>query len=118
MTTLPVTFNRVPTAVAYLVLGLGLAVLPSVAEARVVVGIGLPFGWYGPPYSYGTPAYAYWPPPLPVYLAPSVQSALPPAPLGPPPTQYWYYCNKPQGYYPYVTTCSGAWRKVEPTPTR
>ena len=28
----------------------------------------------------------------------------------------WYYCNKPQGYYPYVRTCPGGWEKVPARP--
>jgi hypothetical protein len=28
------------------------------------------------------------------------------------PTQYWYYCQNPAGYYPYVTQCSSAWQPV------
>ena len=29
---------------------------------------------------------------------------------------YWYYCQDPQGYYPYVGSCPGGWSKVTPTP--
>ncbi|HXM00217.1 MAG TPA: hypothetical protein VN932_09820 [Rhizomicrobium sp.] len=28
----------------------------------------------------------------------------------------WYYCENPQGYYPYVQSCNGPWRAVAPTP--
>ncbi len=27
---------------------------------------------------------------------------------------YWYYCDNPQGYYPYIKTCPGGWMKVVP----
>jgi len=27
---------------------------------------------------------------------------------------YWYYCQDPQGYYPYVRNCPGGWMKVVP----
>jgi hypothetical protein len=30
---------------------------------------------------------------------------------------YWYYCQNPQGYYPYVKSCPGGWTQVEPKPT-
>jgi hypothetical protein len=30
---------------------------------------------------------------------------------------YWYYCQDPQGYYPYVKTCPGGWMKVVPDVT-
>lgn len=28
----------------------------------------------------------------------------------------WYYCRKPQGYYPYVRNCSQAWERVPAQP--
>jgi hypothetical protein len=30
---------------------------------------------------------------------------------------YWYYCQDPQGYYPYVRNCPGGWMKVVPDVT-
>ena len=27
---------------------------------------------------------------------------------------YWYYCEDPRGYYPYVPDCPGGWMKVVP----
>jgi hypothetical protein len=30
--------------------------------------------------------------------------------------QYWYYCQDPQGYYPYVQQCPRGWQPVSPTP--
>lgn len=29
---------------------------------------------------------------------------------------FWYYCNNPKGYYPYVKRCPEGWKKVRPTP--
>lgn len=29
---------------------------------------------------------------------------------------YWYYCDNPEGYYPYVKECLNTWQPVEPTP--
>jgi hypothetical protein len=34
----------------------------------------------------------------------------------PPPAQFWYHCDNPQGYYPYVQTCSSGWHQVPATP--
>lgn len=31
------------------------------------------------------------------------------------PGYYWYYCEDPQGYYPYVQQCNGPWEPVPPT---
>lgn len=73
-----------------------------------------PAEYWGYPYPY---YYPYYYPPYPAYYAPppgpppqaSVQ------PTGAPPQQYWYYCDDPQGYYPYIQTCNSAWRPVAPT---
>ncbi len=63
-------------------------------------------------YLYPQPIYPY-----PTYIPPAivVQQA-PPVPTGLPPAQYWYYCDNPQGYYPYVASCNGDWRPVPATP--
>lgn len=29
---------------------------------------------------------------------------------------YWYYCDDPQGYYPYVGDCPNGWQQVTPQP--
>jgi hypothetical protein len=79
---------------------------------RVVV----PFGPFWAPHwaPYGYP-YAY--PPVVVAPAPRVYVApSPPVAAQPPPPTYWYYCEHPQGYYPYVQDCPGGWRLVLPTP--
>jgi hypothetical protein len=39
-----------------------------------------------------------------------------PPPAAPAPPQYWYYCPKPAGYYPYVPRCAVNWQRVEATP--
>jgi hypothetical protein len=58
----------------------------------------------------------YTAPPVVIQQAPPVyiqQDA--PAPAAQP-QQYWYYCENPKGYYPYVQQCSQTWLKVVPTP--
>jgi len=35
-----------------------------------------------------------------------------PAPLET--SSYWYYCENPKGYYPYVKDCPYGWMKVVP----
>ncbi len=83
---------------------------------RIGIGIGIgiaPF-WapYWAPYAY---PYAYPPvvvaPPPQVYVQPS-----PPVAAQPPPPASWYYCDNPQGYYPYVQQCPGGWRQVPARP--
>lgn len=101
------------------------AVSPQAAMARTVVavGVGVPFpGWYGPPaYVVPPPTYVYAAPtpvyPAPVYVVPPAYEAPPPV-QGPAPAQSWYYCDNPQGYYPYVSNCNNAWRQVAPTPAK
>ena len=89
-------------------------------------------GFYGPgwgsyyprPY-YAVPTYPYYPPvivapapapvPPPVYIEqPAQQSAAPQAADN----AYWYYCNQPEGYYPYVKECPAGWQKVTPQPVQ
>lgn len=82
------------------------------------------FGWWwvvlGVWYFYDQPIY-----PFPDFVSEIV--ALPPAlvpspgpvvaPLGPPPPQFWYYCDNPPGYYPYIQTCSTSFRAI-PVPAQ
>lgn len=61
-------------------------------------------GWYFFP----APIYPY-----PTYVPPAiVVQQPPPVPQGLPPAQSWYYCANPQGYYPYVASCSVPWQAV------
>jgi hypothetical protein len=82
-------------------------------------------GWYwvlGPNfYAYGAPVYPYPDPFQPPMVAsapyvvtpPPVVAVPPPAIMAPSPAvRYWYYCNKPHGYYPYVPACYGRWHAV------
>jgi len=63
-------------------------------------------GWWGP--GWWGPGYGYYGPPAavqqeaPVYLQPEPQPS------------YWYYCQNPQGYYPYIQQCPGGWLQVVP----
>ena len=63
------------------------------------------FGWWwmagGAYYFYPAPIYPYPDPYIP-----------PVAAVPPQPGQYWYYCQSPQGYYPYVPSCAVAWQPV------
>ncbi len=60
--------------------------------------------WY--PYAYHqTPPVIVQQPP-PVYVQPEPQQ-----------DNYWYYCQNPQGFYPYVKSCPEGWMKVVPEVT-
>ena len=79
---------------------------------------GLYFG--GPVWGYPYYPYPYASPPT-VVTVPStppvyIQQAPPVAPQYP--VGYWYYCQNPEGYYPYVSECPTGWQQVSPTPNR
>ncbi len=74
-------------------------------------------GWWGPSYPYYSyyPSYPYYAaPPVAVQQAPTQYIQQDPSPPSAP--QYWYYCQNPQGYYPYVKDCSVGWMQVVPQP--
>jgi len=82
-------------------------------------GFSLYFGvplW--PRYYNPYPYYPYYPPAVvTVPSSPPVYIERSPPPVNQPlPSGYWYYCNNPQGYYPYVTECAAGWRQVDPVP--
>ena len=63
-------------------------------------------GWWGPGYPYyDYPGYSY-----PYYAPPVYVQPEPPAP----PPAYWYYCQNPPGYYPYIQVCPPGWMTVVP----
>ncbi len=82
------------------------------------VGPGWWGGWGYPYYPYYYPYYPYYypyyysEPPVvierqtPVYVQPNQKQEE---------SDYWYFCTKPQGYYPYVKKCPGGWLKVVPS---
>ena len=58
-------------------------------------------------YFYPSPVFPY-----PNPYVPPVASVPPTTPT----TSYYYYCQNPSGYYPYVTQCPGGWQLVPATP--
>lgn len=82
-------------------------------------GGGYGFGGYG--YGFGNPFY--YPPPY-VYpqtvivpTSPPVYTQQPQVQPAQPQTNYWYYCQDPEGYYPYVKNCPPGWLQVAPQPS-
>lgn len=74
------------------------------AEFGLFVGPGLwdPYPYY--PYYYPSPPVIVQQPPE-LYVQPNPQVETP---------GYWYFCQEPQGYYPYVKKCPKGWMKVIP----
>ena len=74
------------------------------------VGLGLGLGalYYDYPYSYGYgPDYSNgddYPSALPGNVEPTAVPG------------YWYHCDSPSGFYPYVPVCSQPWQPVPATP--
>lgn len=79
------------------------------------------WGWWwlvgGIWYYYAAPIYPYPNPYLPgtVIVTTNQNDATPPPPTQAP-TQYWYHCDSPEGYYPYISQCSTGWKPVPATP--
>jgi hypothetical protein len=80
------------------------------------ITIGPGWGGWGPGWR---PVYPYYPyaPYYPYYPAPAV--VVPQQPQvyvqqNQQESDYWYYCQNPQGYYPYINSCPGGWMKVVP----
>jgi hypothetical protein len=77
--------------------------------------------WFGPGWGWDPFFYPYYPyyPSYPAYQPPVViqqpEQYVVPEPQ-PQQTSYWYYCQNPKGYYPYVKRCPGGWMKVVPSP--
>ena len=83
----------------------------------VFIGPSFGFGVYAP--LWAPPPVYYAPPPVVVqqgYAAPPAYAPQPDAAGAGPNPGYWYYCNNPQGYYPYVRECSGQWQTVPANP--
>jgi len=65
-------------------------------------------------YFYPAPVYPY-----PDPYEPSVAVVKPAARQWsrlPPQARYWYHCDSPDGYYPYVASCPGGWKAVPASP--
>lgn len=67
-------------------------------------------GWW---WVVGSSWYYY---PAPVYPVPDPWVPPPVTIVAPPVTDYWYYCDAAQAYYPYVATCPAGWKQVPAKP--
>ena len=80
-------------------------------------------GFYSPyryrAYGYADPffrPYYTYPPVVTAPSRPPVYIQQPEPKLAQPKTNYWYYCQNPQGYYPHIKECPGGWTLVAPQP--
>jgi hypothetical protein len=70
-------------------------------------------------YAYGAdPDAVVMPPPPQTYIQPGPDQQYAPAEAPPSQSQSsdWYYCRNPEGYYPYVKSCSTDWQRVPSRP--
>ncbi|MGZ4970674.1 MAG: hypothetical protein ACXV8O_04615 [Methylobacter sp.] len=79
------------------------------------LGLGYGLGYYGSPYY--SPYYAYPPAVVTVPAAPPVYIQQAPPVVQQNQPGYWYYCDNPEGYYPYIKECLNGWQQVEPIPS-
>jgi hypothetical protein len=85
----------------------------------IYLGPGWDPWWWGPyaypaPYYYPSyPSYQYYTPPVVIQQAPVYSQQVPEQQQE---VAYWYYCQDPPGYYPYVRQCPRGWTRVVPTP--
>ena len=73
-----------------------------------------PYPYYSTPYRY---PYYYPPVVITVPVTPPVYIQQSPPAAQQNPSGYWYYCNSPEGYYPYIKECPNGWQQVEPRPS-
>ena len=67
-------------------------------------------GWWWP-YPYPYFYRSYQPPPQVIEQTPEYGEPMEQQPY------YWYYCQNPQGYHPYIKSCPGGWMQVVPSET-
>ncbi|MGR8930770.1 MAG: hypothetical protein ACU836_09030 [Gammaproteobacteria bacterium] len=72
--------------------------------------------WYPRPYFSYPYYYPYYPPVVTVPTEPPVYIERDPPQSQQLPSGYWYYCDNPEGYYPYIQECPHGWRQVDPIP--
>lgn len=81
------------------------------------LGLGLGLGLWGLTYPYyAYPYYPYYDQAPIIVQQPSTEMYVQPAPQQSVEPSYWYYCQDPKGYYPYVKECPNGWMKVVPSP--
>ncbi len=80
------------------------------AHVGVFIGVPLAGSWY-----YRSPNFYTYPPVATLPSSPQayIEQNTPQQEAG----SWWYYCQNPQGYYPYVKQCTHDWQLVSPQPS-
>ena len=82
-------------------------------------GFGGPYGYRGYGYGYADPLfrpYYMYPPAVAVPSRPPIYIQQQQPKRTQSKTSDWYYCQNPQGYYPYIKECPKGWLQVAPQP--
>lgn len=97
------------------------------SRTTFVFGFGAPFFGFGAPFGvpwgFGAPVWAPFPAPVavgvpvPVVVQSQPQVFVQQQQQADASPSFWYYCQKPQGYFPYVRQCPGGWMQVVPQTT-
>src|SRR5262249_54447897 len=112
--------RKMKKLVLFLLLTVAVVTLPGLAWAHGwpvrVWGPWWPVPWLYPYRYYYPPPVYYYPPPVYPYPSPTYSYLPAPVvqPVPPPAVQYWYWCSRPQGYYPYIQQCLSGWQPVSP----
>lgn len=84
---------------------------------RVRLYVGPGWTWVEPVPRYYVAPVVVVPAAPPVYVEQASSGEVQaPVPQAQAPANDWYYCAKPEGYYPYVKECPGGWQRVAPRP--
>ncbi len=83
------------------------------AHSSIGVFVGVPIV---PPVHYRSPTYYAYPPIVAVPAPPPIYIEQGGYDIDEQPNYWWYYCQLPQGYYPYVQRCPQGWKRVAPQP--
>ena len=94
---------------------LGILAAPFVVAGALVTA---PFVIVGSAIAAATPPVVVSAPPVvrpaPMMAPPPMMAPAPMMASAPVAPSYWYYCQNPAGYYPYVSQCPGGWLPVVP----
>lgn len=84
---------------------------------RSRTSVGIHFGPAWGPMFYPPPFYYPPSPPIIIERAPPVYiEQAPPVVVQRQSSNYWYYCDASNAYYPYVKECPSGWQRVSPSP--
>lgn len=111
------TIALAATALLLVSVGTGNAWADRDYHRRPSSRVGIYFGPTWGPMFYPPPIYYPPSPPIIIERAPPVYiEQPPPVTVQRQSSNYWYYCDASNSYYPYVKECPSGWQRVSPSP--